>query len=171
MSTKGTPPARLSERCFRRFERTIFEVMTRFPTPVVVETTNPNTFACQLRSAMKSLYQFQWETTVPHTRFLALYESKEIVVREMPGKVVIGSRQSTRDPLLPQSGLIFKQDSSAASFDALSLACDALCALAGLRLLSAPLTLTNLSDVTAERLQQDYDILLEKVGDGVWTLT
>lgn len=167
---KPQPPARLNERNFRRFEKTLFQVVTTFPKPIVVTTQAPNAFACQLRNAMKSLYAFQWQTTIPHTRFLALYEQKEIVVREQIGKVIIGSRQTTRDPIPEESGLIIKQHGGEFhSFgrDSAFL----LCCLADKRLLTQPVRIEGMTADDAQNLQQQHDILLERQEDGSYILT
>ena len=85
---QSKPPARLGEAVFRRFEKVIYKTVTTFPSQIVVETKSPNAFACQFRSAMKSLYHFQWQTNIPHNQFIKLYEAKDIVVREFMNNAV-----------------------------------------------------------------------------------
>lgn len=173
-------PARLNERSFRRYEPVIFKAVTTFPVAFAVATSQPNAYACGLRNALKSLYQFQWQTTVPHNLFLELYESRKIVVREATGKVVIGDRYTTKErpaEAASASGLIIKPHRSEAAspvVDVSNLAAVAsiLCDLAAQRTLACPIVLSGLTDEAAAELNQSFDVLLERTSaPGEWLLT
>lgn len=179
--TKPTPPARLNEKSFRRYENLLYKVVTTFPNVVTLSTTHPNAYACGFRNAMKSLYTFQWETIVPHNAFLKLYEAKEIVVREATGKVLIGSRWTTKateeEGEAEKSGLIIKphipgesQEDVIVDFN-IATASWAVCFLASKQLLTQPITLRGLTVEAATELSQSFDILLEPQPNGDWLLT
>lgn len=173
------PPARLNERSFRRYESVIFRAVTTFPAAFEVATPQPNAYACGLRNALKSLYQFQWQTTVPHNLFLELYASRKIVVREATGKVVIGDRHTTKErPKAvgpPASGLIIKPHRSEADspiVDVNTRVDFALCGLATEYVLARPVILRGLTDEAATELKQSFDVLLERTSvPGEWLLT
>lgn len=180
MTEKDSPPARLNERSFRRYESVIFKAVTTFPAAFEVATSQPNAYACGLRNALKSLYQFQWQTTVPHNLFLELYESHKIVVREATGKVVIGDRHTTKErpAALPlESGLIIKPHSSEAAKPVVNINSSAtvanvLCDLAAKRAFTYPIVLRGLTDEDATELNASFDISLERTSmPGEWLLT
>lgn len=180
-SPKPTPPARLNEKSFRRFEKALYKSVTTFPNALIVQTTHPNAYACGFRNAMKSLYHFQWETVVPHALFIKLYEAKEIVVREAAGKVVIGSRWTTKateeEGEAEKSGLIIKphfpgesQEDVVVDFQ-IATGPWIVCYLASKQVLTQPVTLRGLTTEAATELSQSFDILLEPLPNGDWLLT
>lgn len=169
---QATPPARLSEKVFRRHEDTLFKVIDNFPGAFEFIADKPNAFACTLRSAMKSLYQYKWETKIPIDHFMRLYEAKEIVVRELSGRVRIGSKETTRERVIvkdfalsQESGLIIKpHGEERLKIDVKNTAHVVLCSLAAEGVLNAPILLSGLTVEAATELLQSFDIVLEKTG-------
>lgn len=89
------PPAHLSEKVFRRFEQTIKQIVEEFPRTIIItpEGISQYTFIARLRDAMRSLYKYEWQTSVESTRFRSI--RAQIVVKTGPDGTIIVCTTST----------------------------------------------------------------------------
>jgi len=173
-----TPPARLSESVFRRFEPIIAAAVERFPNVVEVPTAKPNSTACQLRSAVKSYLTYKWTGKVDFEKFLLIYE--DLTVREGEGKVVIGSAQLTRAFLEGKSEKscsfsepnLIEGDAIEVDMRIYNKTCATFVAqLSSLRALNKPIKFLYIKQELVDELQLNYDVVLEKVGENEWIMT
>lgn len=91
-------PSRFTEASFRRYEKLIADVVTRFPDLTTVDPSpmSPITVSCRFRDAMRSLAEHRWTTYVNMEKFLQVWEN--IVVSDRGTTLLIGSKEALTNP-------------------------------------------------------------------------
>ncbi len=182
-ANQAPPPARLSERVFRKYELAIAKAVDTFPLPVIIKTSVPNSTACQVRAAMKSFNEYNWPSKIDCATFAKLYDLNELICREHEGQVAIGGREESKlnKQSPPESCSFFEQNQGEEFKIELEyyqtqdrmVALLLLVRLAGERALCKPVRLVNLTESQAEKLTGLADILLEqdKTKTNEWILS
>lgn len=177
-------PSRLSERSFRHYELIIARAIEAFPNITVVDPDgSPITYSARLRDAMLSLATYNWPTAVVNTeKFHAIYnvdlKKRLIHVSHRGSQIFIGSDTIPDDDVIPQPAVEVKPLATTQYPPAvrpLTLVADdmqivLICQMASQRLLSAPVTVRDLTEARARELEMEYDVRIDKNPDGTYTI-
>lgn len=87
------PPAHLAEEVFRRYEKNIFSIVSRYPNKTTFDPRpfSAITFSARLRDAIRSHCIYKWPSAVDPAS-LAAIRPKIIVIKDEAGMVVIKER-------------------------------------------------------------------------------
>lgn len=164
-------PSRLSEKAFRFYELPIRSIVCSWPGPIVFDPASyhrsPETFACRLRDAMRSLRDWRWPSSVALDRFLALHNQVVVSITDQ-GMVRVGTKESLCLKSVPTMDIdptdVLHISANTSELHLLGL-------LAHHRALAKPLILTITDPATVEALCSKFDIDLVQQEDGAWRLT
>lgn len=167
-------PHRFSEKSFRRYERIIAEVVTKFPQVVEVNPTHlelsPETVRGRLRDALSSFANNRWSSSIiDQDRFNAIHP--EIVVSLRPdGTVAVGDKDTVKLKALAVFDAVNPSEivdlSNTPRVDLSFLAF-----LAHHHALSKRIRVRPPSPETAQAITDNFDIVLDPQPDGTYLLS
>ena len=159
----------LTEEAFRKYEGHLWQIVNCFPVKYIIKPPNCKTFSARLRDAKKSLFEFQWTTSINVDKFREIYD--DLVILERPPEVWCGSKQRFKKetPEMEIPVEIMSNDiadiGELNSLPALLLLCD----LAQSRALAKPIQFSS-NCVSEQDLVESYDIGLKNLGQNKWVI-
>lgn len=105
-----TLPHRFSESAFRKYEKIIAKIATRYPDPVEVNPTtlglSGETVRGRLRDACTSYTEHQWKSDLISETLWGVIDQKQLVISLRPnGFVVAGTKESIKQHTTPFPGI------------------------------------------------------------------
>lgn len=169
-------PHRFTEKSFRRYEGVIKRAVESYPQTITIDPfpLSGTTYSARLRDAKVSLKQNRWPSTVNMERFLAVYE--DLQVSDRGSSVVIGSSELIKvaDKPLSAAGREMAGESRY-TFDFGNDPMDvreieAFVILLAARRLQGPIRVRPIAGIVMTRYQSTYDISIEELPDGSYTI-